>query len=226
MSEHEHRIVRPSAVEVRQAPGGGPHEVTATVVTYNQPDEYATSFAPGVFTESLAERMPRIVWAHDWTDPIGRWVEVVEDSDAALVLRGELDDPLEVPTAKRALAQLRSGTIDQFSVGFLRQADEDDPDNPGITRITRASLDEVSLVVSGAVPGTNLVSVRSGTVDERLVIDLARQVGAGTLTKADAIMAIDLASGGTPEMEPPEATDPEALAMIADAQAEADAALG
>jgi len=133
--------------------------ITADVVSYNKLDDYGTTFKPGCFTESMSKRMPKICWGHDWKDPIGRWTEV-DDSSSRLRMVGELDINNHVPSADRAYAQLRSGTIDQFSVGFVRQVDEKGK-VPGTFDIVRALLDEASPVLVGAVPGTKLVSIRS-----------------------------------------------------------------
>lgn len=194
---HESRVV--PAGEVRVAADG--RTIEAVVLRYDVIDDYGTMFAPGVFTESLSERMPRIVWSHDWADPIGRWVDY-RDTDTELTLIGELDDFDAVPRARQASAQLASGTIDQFSVGFMRMADEAvDPDEVdgrrGVYRITKGQLDEASLVLRGAVPGTHLVAVRSAAgVSVDAALDLARRMQAGEITAEEAKATLELLGGG------------------------------
>jgi phage head maturation protease len=122
---------------------------------------------------------------------------------------------------------MRSGTIDQFSVGFRREADEHvDPDDvdgrSGVMDIVKGHLTESSLVIEGAVPGTQLVSVRSGgVVPASSVIDLGRQVAAGTLSheEAEASLRLMADTDGDPVVEP---TAGEVLAV---AEVDADAAL-
>jgi HK97 family phage prohead protease len=181
----------------------------AVVLRYNVIDTYNTRFRPGVFADSLAERLPRIVWAHDWSEPLGRYVDYV-DSDSELRLVGEFDSFDDVPTARRAWAQLKSGTIDQFSVGFTRLADEavspDQVDGArGVVDITRGELEEASLVLVGAVPGTRLVSVRSpeGTVDIDVVVELAKRKAAGLISDAEADAAIAMLSTKPTTVEEP-----------------------
>lgn len=166
------REFRQLSVEYR-VDGSRPGAIVADVMTYNKLDDYGTEFDPAVFTESLEKRMPRICWGHDWLDPIGQWTDA-ENNKKSLRLAGQLDLGMiqntstpAVPSAHRAYAQLESGTIDQFSVGFVRQVDEKGK-IPGSYRILKALLDEVSPVLVGAVPGTKLVSIRSTRTAPRL----------------------------------------------------------
>lgn len=190
--KREQRIIRPG--DVRVAASG--RTVEAVVLTYGVIDDYNTMFAPGVFAESLQARMPRMVWSHSWDDPIGRWVDY-RDTDTELTLIGELDDFEAVPRARQAAAQLASGTIDQFSVGFMREAEENvEPDEVegvrGIVRILKGQLDEASLVLRGAVPGTRLLSVRSPQVAWDAAAEYAARIQAGEMTAEQAKAALDL----------------------------------
>lgn len=152
------------------APDGVDGRITAKVLTYNVVDDYQTVFLPGVFRASMDVRMPRIVWSHDWAEPLGRWERYLED-DEGLTLVGQLDDFDDVPRARQAWSQLRSGTIDQFSVGFMpEEAQPMVVDGRDVLGFTQGRLDEASLVLVGAVPGTELVSLRSPRVHQREVI--------------------------------------------------------
>jgi len=125
-------------------------------------------------------------------------------------LMGELDDFDAVPRARQCHAQLRSGTIDQFSIGFVRKADEHRSD---AMDITRAELEEASPVIIASVPGTKLVSVRSagggaGMVTEDLLAGLARKVSRGELSQHEAEVALALAAGETPAGKKEPVEDP------------------
>lgn len=152
-------------LEVRDSSSDDGHGIDLRVITYtDQPDDYGTIWAPGVFSESMEERMPRLVWSHDWRDPVGRAVEAIHDGDDATDLRFVYDDFEDVPTARRAWSQARSGTVDQASVGFLRQEwDNLNPkeNNGAYERMTKARLDEVSQTLAGAVRGTSVLGIRS-----------------------------------------------------------------
>lgn len=195
----ERRAIR---AEVRTS-DSDPGMFEAVVMNYGVVDTYNTVFDPGCFRESLEERMPRITWGHDWKDVIGQYVDY-KDTPETLTLVGQLDDFDAVPRAKQAHAQLKSGTIDQFSVGFHRK-----PDGVRIVEkrehFTNAGLDESALVLSGSVPGTKLVSVRSASglhavrqVPVDLVVELGKKIAAGELTHDEAEAALTLASGEVP----------------------------
>lgn len=189
---------RVAPIEVR-AVDDQPGRFEAVVMRYDVVDDYDTIFDYGVFTDSLERRLPRITWGHDWAEVIGRYVDY-RDTPEGLTLIGQLDDFDAVPRARQAYAQMQSGTIDEFSVGF--RAVDTYKDADGRKHFRQAILDEVALVLSGAVPGTQLVAVRhqqrTGDVPAHLVIDLAREIAAGTLTREEATLALDLAAGGSP----------------------------
>lgn len=187
--------------EMRMAPltlDRDAHGFTAKLVSYGPADSFRTRWAPGVFDESVQGHFPVLAWGHNWADPIGRMDDYADGPDAP---RGHfrLDDGDYVPRAKQALYQLRSGTLTDVSVGILRRSDE--PNDDGTTTITRADLDEVSLVLRGAVPGAQVdpLTVRSAggmTFDD--VVALATRVQSGQITRDAALATIDLMSGPVP----------------------------
>jgi HK97 family phage prohead protease len=229
----EHRTVH---AEVRTS-DADPGIFEAVVLNYGVIDTYNTTFDAGCVRESLEERMPRITWGHDWKEVIGQYVDY-KDTNTELTLVGQLDDFDAVPRAKQAHAQLKSGTIDQFSVGFQRKPN-------GVKMVeerehfTRIGLDEAALVLAGSVPGTKLVSVRSARPDGltivrqvpvEFVVDLGKKIAAGELTHAEAEAALTLAAGQTPQTpvvptDPPGLDDSEAQAVVEAQEALAELAL-
>ena len=172
----------------------------ARVMHYDVVDDYRTLFAPGLFRESLEARLPRVVWAHDWAEPLGRYIDY-DDTATHLDLIGEFDDFDDVPRARQAYAQLKSGTIDEFSVGFMPlDGEEIQRDGDYYFRFTRARLDEVSLVLAGAVPNTQLLAVRSQemsvvrspvlTVPQDFAAQTILDLHSGKLDIADALQQI------------------------------------
>lgn len=209
------------SIEFRDAADGAKPGFTARAVNYGVRDSYGTSWAPGVFKESLEARMPPVVWGHDWNDPIGRVVGYREverrgqGDPGGLEIDVELDDLDAVPRARQAYAQLKSGTMSQFSFGFERQADQADPELRNTTRITRARVQEFSLVLNGAVPGTKPLAIRSqeATIDTRAASDLITRFAAGQIELSVALAELNGKRQESPQFEfraLSEETDPEA----------------
>lgn len=231
----QHRMI--PRIHVRMTPDGSPGRFEAVVLNYNVVDDYRTIFLPGVFDESMDERMPRVVWSHDWSEPLGRYISYTSTS-TQLTLVGEFDDMAAVPRAAQAYAQLKSGTIDQFSVGFLPlemsmvqvPLGNSGEQTESVDAFVKGRLDEVSLVLVGAVPDTELLSVRMGAhpgrqriivtarnavVDMDLAASILLDLQTGKTDLADALMK--LKSGASepvtatvdPTIEPPVVTPPE-----------------
>lgn len=212
--------------EVRAVTEEGTFEVLA--VAYGVTDDYGTRFVKGVFNDSLDQRLPVIAWAHSWDEPIGKatgWSE----TDEGLFITGRLDLGGSVPRAKQAHEQMRSGTLTDVSIGFWRLADRTADD--GVTEIVKGDLDEVSVVLRGAVPGAKVMAVRSARTGEMVEVDsvvaIAEKVAAGDISQAAADEALRLLSSSGTGAPPVESTDDtgDPLPELVDAQAEADAAL-
>jgi len=209
------------------------HGFWAKLVSYGPADSFNTRWAPGVFDDSVRAHKPVLAWGHDWSDPIGRMDDYQDRADGPYA-HFRLDDGDYVPRARQALYQLHSGTLTDVSVGILRKGADPTADD-GTTTITRADLDEVSLVLRGAVPGAQVMagSVRSarGGIAFDDVIALAQRVRSGEITHDDALAAIDLLGGQQETVstgvidEPPAGVAEEAIvpADVAAALAEADA---
>lgn len=214
--------------EVRAVADDGTIEILA--VAYGITDDYGTQFQPGTFTESLDERLPVIAWAHSWDEPIGKAL-AYREADEGLYLTARLDIGQGIPRADQAYAQLRSGTLTDVSVGFMRQTSEDKGD---YVMITKGELDEVSVVLRGAVPGAKVLAVRSGRTGEKVDLDavvaIAAKKAAGEIDQATADEALAmLSSPGDGAPDPTVGTvtggEPDPLPELVEAQAEADAAL-
>ena len=170
--KHERRAARVTATD------GDGRTFTARAVAYDVVDDYRTRFVKGVFNKGLEERMPVIAWAHSWDEPIGRVTEF-EERDDGLYITARFSDPEAVPRARQAMSQLADGTLSDVSVGFSRTEDRKAED--GVYDIVEAVLDEVSIVLRGAVPGAEIMSVRSagGQVTEDEWITVAKKLARG-----------------------------------------------
>lgn len=238
-TEHRH-----AKIQVRAATtGSGLHTVTLQPIVPNIVDDYGSVFMPDTFDAALDQRMPTLAWTHSWSEPIGRAFAWSADGDLRSI-EFRFDDFEDVPTARRAWRQCQPGpngepaTIDDCSVGFSN-TDRREPTADELKRwpgareiITRADLDEVSLVLRGAVPGAKVLSLRSrdgrvASVAEDVVMDVARKVAAGEMSEAEGKAYLDLIAVDPADPTPP-AGDPNPPADTIDvdqALAEADAAL-
>ncbi len=93
------------------------------LAVWDEPDDKGTAPVKGAFLKSLQERGPKslakqkilFLYYHDLKDPIGQFIELEEDA-YGLRFKALIDD---IPQGDRVLTQVRSGTLNQFSYGFL-----------------------------------------------------------------------------------------------------------
>jgi HK97 family phage prohead protease len=197
--------------------------VDLQVIKTNVVDEYGSLWLGTVFDKSLAKRMPVLCWSHDWSNPLGPPLSYELDAVNGPRVRFAFSNFDDVPTARRAHSQTKDGTIQDCSVGFSvplggrrEPTDAEQEQFPGVVEvIEEADLDEVSLVLRGAVPGAKVLAVRSavGTVDIDAVVEIAKRKASGELTAAEADAALDLlatkgAGEGSEVPSPPSEPDP------------------
>lgn len=233
----EHRTFRDVELRAVALPDGAPGVVLQAVTPYVV-DDYGSVWMPGVFDRSLEQRLPALCWAHDWADPIGPGVDWSRAGEAGPQVSFRFSDFEAVPQARRAHAQVSDGTIRDCSVGFSNvrrrpPTAKEEARWPGVVEVIEdADLDEVSLVLRGAVPGAKVLSVRTGqrsaTVDLDAVVEVGRKVAAGELThdEGKATLALLAEDAGDPAGDPdPDPGDGDGQAEAADIEAAADAAL-
>lgn len=114
----------------------------------------------GAFRESLLRRGARgvkLLWQHDPSTPIGRWLSLAEDAKG-LKVRGRLS--LGVARARELHALMREGAIDGLSIGFRTERARTDPAS-GQRRLLKIDLWEVSLVTFPMLPGARVSAVKA-----------------------------------------------------------------
>jgi HK97 family phage prohead protease len=92
------------------------------LIVWGVRDSYGTVFLKGCCAKSIQERGPKsngkykikFLWQHDQMDPLCEF-DVLQEDDYGLYFEAVPDD---VPNGERAVKQVRSGTLNQFSVGF------------------------------------------------------------------------------------------------------------
>ncbi|HWL44212.1 MAG TPA: HK97 family phage prohead protease [Ilumatobacter sp.] len=186
---------RTRSLELREeVRGSNGRQRWATAVTYRTVDSYGTTWSPGVFRKALAERMPVILYGHDWNSidsVLGKGIDSRERDYGVDVLM-EFADPNKIPAARTAIHLVADKILTDVSVGFMRLAWRDGGDLTAAEHklgakeaIDEAVMDELSLVVVGAVPGA---AVRRRTGQSQVERVLAEVRGRRPNTVPDALL--------------------------------------
>jgi hypothetical protein len=114
---------------------------------------------PGAFAQTLKLRGPRripMLFQHDPSEPIGVWLELVEDF-RGLRARGRLIP--EVARAREVLALVKAGAIDGLSIGFRTVSGRIDP-RSRVRRLAAIELWEISIVTFPLLAGARVRAVK------------------------------------------------------------------
>lgn len=130
-------------------------EFTGRAVPYGQEAELMPGlrevFLPGAFAAQMKDP-GRVKIAYRHGEIIGRAI-ALEDREDGLWLRGRISDDADLPDARKALAQLRAGLVDELSIGFMPVKNGttiSDSAAGTLWEHRRATLREVSVVPWGA----------------------------------------------------------------------------
>ena len=135
-------------------------------VIWGIPNSYGEKFIKGSFAKSIRERGPsngsayeiKFLYQHNQGDPLSLFDEIKEDETGLYFRTKALDD---VDSAKRVITQLRSGTLNNFSIGydFVWDQMEIDPTDECCVIVKEAKLFEISVV---SIPADmNTFAIRS-----------------------------------------------------------------
>lgn len=127
---------------------------------FRLPDLGKDMVEPGAFRDSLARRGAagiRLLWQHEPSEPIGRWLSLVEDR-RGLFVRGQLS--LAVTRAREVHALMREGAVDGLSIGFRAERARTEP-RSGLRRLERVDLWEVSVVTFPMLPQARISAVKA-----------------------------------------------------------------
>jgi len=150
--------------------------INGYLVTWGTVNDYGEKFIKGAFAKSINDRGPNsnsnykicFLWMHDLRDPLAQFAELVEDDIGLRFRTKPLDD---VPNADRCITQIRSGTLNQFSIGFNYVWDKiayDDADDS----LVMMECDFVEGSVVTAASDRNTFALRSAAPTEDEKIDL------------------------------------------------------
>lgn len=148
-------------------------------------DYYDDEIVRGAFANSIAEKMPVMLWQHDSAEPIGVYESIRED-DIGLWIEGRL--LLDLEKGREAYILLKNQAIRGLSIGFVPILWEwENRENRRIRVLKEIDLWEVSLVTFPANPKALVDDVKSiKTI--RDVEDTLRDAGFSR-TEAKALIA-------------------------------------
>ena len=115
----------------------------------------------GAFVNSLATRMPKVLWQHDTAEPIGMPEQIME-TEQGLFMKAKLpkDDTF---VSGRVIPQLKIGSISSMSIGFTVK---DFDVNEGIRHLKEVELFEISLVTFPANTKAEVTGFKNLTIDD------------------------------------------------------------
>jgi HK97 family phage prohead protease len=150
---------------------------------FGKVDSYGDSIAPGAYQASLAEHRkqgttPKLFWCHDMTQPLGRWLNIVEDGKGLLV-EGRLN--LKVQRAREAYALLSEGDLDGMSIGYYPVKAAPHPTRRDVTLLEEIKLVEISLVPIGADRFARVNDVKSEILESEHYAALRQKLVEGDL---------------------------------------------
>lgn len=137
--------------------------LSAVFSTFDIPDSDGDVVRASAFTDGQPVPM---VWAHDWTMPIGRGVVKVEPERA--VFKGKLW--LDTDDGMQAYRKIKNaGDLQEYSWGFrILDAEPGEQGGMPVRFITKAEVFEVSPVLVGANRETYTLSLKSADLKRRL----------------------------------------------------------
>ena len=143
--------------KARVESAGEAGEITALVSVFGNVDRAKEVVRPGAFAASLSRRMPKGVWAHDWSKPIAKTLEARETPEG-LVIRGQFN--LDTQSGREAYSNIKFGIIDEFSIGYKIVKESRDSEK-GTRNLDELELFEWSPVLVGMNEDTRLLSIKN-----------------------------------------------------------------
>lgn len=159
---------------------------------WNIPDDYGTYWIRGAFAKSINDRGPEsnskykitLLWQHELRNPIGR-ITVLREDDYGLYFESELDTGGSVIDADRALQQINSGTINQFSFGFNYIWDKLFYNEAlGLVEVREAELMEISPVTKGSQMETYAIRSADDYEDALVELNIKTEAFIGSIPRA------------------------------------------
>lgn len=152
-----------------------PGTFEALVAVFGNVDRGGDRLMPGAFRKTLGRKgrgLPPILWSHDWNQPPIGVTHSAEETEAGLVVKGELfveTNALarDVHTAMLAKGGDGRAPLREFSFGYEAvRAKDVTEDGATVRQLLEVELYEVSPTLVGMNPATQLLGVKTDTIAE------------------------------------------------------------
>lgn len=172
--------------------------IEAIVSVFNNVDSGKEIVRQGFFAKSIAKKLPKGVWAHDWKQPIAKTLEARElpPGDPQLpphlltlggaYIKGQFN--LDTQRGREAYSDIKFGIVDEFSIGYAVLTDKKGED--GTRELLEGDWKEWSPVLVGMNSETSLISIKSDPPDGQTFADHSESVLAavkGLVTRAESV---------------------------------------
>ena len=157
--------------------------ISGYAAVFNNIDKAGDLLIKGCFSKSIQERGPEsqandkiiMLWMHDMKEPIGKITKLYED-EKGLYFEAEIDD---VPKGNQAIQQLKSGTLNQFSIGYKYVCEKCEWDDERDCLVVKeVVLYELSVVSIGCNGETQYLGLKSIDDYDNAYADLQKQIDA------------------------------------------------
>lgn len=152
----------------------GSRTISGFAAIFGNVDRDGDMLLRGCFAKSIADRGPEseangkilLLWQHEASNPIGK-ITVLREDEKGLYFEAEID---EIETGDRAIKQLESGTLNQFSIGFSYvwekcswETDTDTGEEYFV--VGEVKLYEISVVSIAANPETEFLGMKAADTE-------------------------------------------------------------
>lgn len=160
---------------------GESRTISGYAAIFGNIDKSRDKLIKGCFSNSISERGPEsgandrilLLWQHDMSEPIGRITKLQED-DKGLYFEAVIDD---IEIGDRALKQLESGTLNQFSIGYNYVWEHCEWDDEEACLVVKeVKLYEISVVSIGCNGETEYLGLKSQEDAEKAYEELNREI--------------------------------------------------
>jgi len=179
---------------------GDSRTISGYAAIWGNIDDANDMLVKGCCSKSIQERGPQsgtnrkiiFLWMHDCDEPLGKITKLVED-DKGLYFEAEVD---KIPEGDRCLEQLKSGTLNQFSIGYQYVwANCEWDGNLGAFIVKEINLFEISVVSLGCNEETGFEGMKHLNIEsERNSLNRATERVLKTLPYEDQIKIRQLIS--------------------------------